>query len=68
MSRLTKFRRLNQPNAQQSTDDVALQETFETALRKLLGEYNMNLGDVVSILDLSRIAKTVSTKRTVRRA
>jgi hypothetical protein len=53
---------------QQSTDDVALQETFETALRKLLGEYNMNLGDVVSILDLSRIAKTVSTKRTVRRA
>ncbi|AZP71369.1 hypothetical protein EJJ20_16830 [Pseudomonas poae] len=68
MSRLAKFRRLNQPNAQQSMDDVALQETFETALRKLLGEYNMNLGDVVSILDLSRIAKTVSTKRTVRRA
>ena len=67
MSRLAKFRRLNQPNAQQSTDDVALQETFETALRKLLGEYNMSLGDVVSILDLSRIVKTASTKRTVRR-
>lgn len=68
MSRLATFRRLNQPNAQQPTDDIAHQETFETALRKLLGEYNMSLGDVVSILDLSRIVKTVSTKRTVRRA
>jgi len=67
MSKPAKFRRLNQHIAQQLKEDDALQDEFEIALRILIGKYDMNLRDVVSILDPMAIIETAPDARSPSR-